>query len=97
MIEQLKSLIGGERPQEYYEFLLGAAKEKALAYCNISILPKELEHTVVLMAAALDDSNAEVTSVKEGDSQVGYAVRKESTWMRDFELALRRFRRVGTL
>ena len=100
MLEELKLRIGEAQPESYRKYLLEAATEWILNYCNIGALPDGLRHTAVEVAAALHraaGTRGAVTSIKEGDSQVNYAdIPFVDTVAGGFAAQLNRYRRMGT-
>ena len=96
--EKLVLMLGEERKEGYYDYLLASAEEKIKNYCNIEEVPKELENTMVELAAALGEAGAggeAVSSVKMGDTQVTYGSAQDSVFG-DFKAQLNRFRRIAT-
>lgn len=66
---------------ELLQFVLDLAADKVKNYCNIKIIPKELENTVVRIAADLwrtegygsEEKPKEVTAVRRGDVSTSFA------------------------
>lgn len=100
MLEQLRLRTGEGQPEPYLQYLLDAATEWILNYCNIDALPDGLRHTAVEMAVALHKTagaRGAVTSIKEGDSQVNYAdIPSIDAVAGGFAAQLNRYRRMGT-
>lgn len=96
--EKLILMLGEEKTEGYYDFLLESAEEKIKNYCNIDEVPKELENTMVEMAAALGETETRgsVSSVKMGDTEVEYTETAASAVLTEFAVQLNRFRRIAT-
>jgi hypothetical protein len=112
-LEVLKPLLGlavSDTSQDaVLTFILEDVQEVILNYCNLDELPNGLKNTAYRMAMDLyrnegvgdaDGAGGNVTSIKEGDTQVNFgATRYEATFaasvLKDYLPQLNRYRKLG--
>ncbi|VIG06979.1 phage protein [Clostridioides difficile] len=109
-VERLKKLLGISK-EDYskemiLEFILEDVEEIVKNYCNISVIPKELNSTVLRMSIDMykneslgseDIALGSISSISEGDTSVSYRSSssefKESL-LKDYKSQLNRYRKI---
>jgi hypothetical protein len=84
MLDELKEQLNitDNSKDVYLQFIIDVLVQKAINYCNLTVLPKALEKVLLSYAKDLwyigtsDPSNqgsTDVSSIKRGDTQINYA------------------------
>ena len=111
MLKKLLMVLGKSNPAsdetELLQFVLDLACDKVKNYCNIEIIPKELENTVVRIAVDLwrtegyggEEKPKEVTAVKRGDVSTSFASvstcdNVQSDYLSKYKAQLNSFRKL---
>ncbi|QEK11690.1 hypothetical protein FQB35_04550 [Crassaminicella thermophila] len=95
MLEEIKRLLG-YTSIEYdivIDHYINGVTQKILNYCNISELPKELEHVVVEKVVAIMKDEKSVKTVTRGDTTITYQD-GEIDLIDNIKSQLNRFRKV---
>lgn len=110
MLISLVEITGGSFSDAVYRFALNTAVDTVLNYCNIDAVPKELENTVVRMAADIlrfgqygkkgGSIPVSVTSVSVGDTSTSYTpltALQEQSLINNYKRQLNRYRKVNMI
>lgn len=108
-INQLKPLVGID-PEDstkdlLLQFTLDDVEQIILNYCNLDVLPMELEHTAYRMAMDLyrgenigeEGSGMKVSSISEGSTSTSFSDTSETlkdTLLKDYQAQLNRYRKL---
>lgn len=109
-VERLKKLLGFSREDDskdtVLEFILEDVEETVKNYCNISVIPKELNNTILRMAIDMykneslgseDIALGSISSISEGDTSVSYrssASEFKESLLKDYKSQLNRYRKI---
>lgn len=109
-IERLKKLLGFSREDDskdtILEFILEDVEEIVKNYCNISVIPKELNSTILRMAVDMYKNESlgseeialgSISSISEGDTSVSYrssASEFKESLLKDYKSQLNRYRKL---
>ncbi|MCC0669389.1 phage head-tail connector protein [Clostridioides sp. ZZV14-6153] len=109
-VERLKKLLGFSREDDskdtILEFILEDVEEIVKNYCNISVIPKELNSTILRMAVDMykneslgseDIALGSISSISEGDTSVSYrssASEFKESLLKDYKSQLNRCRKI---
>lgn len=109
-VERLKKLLGFSREVDskdtVLEFILEDVEETVKNYCNISVIPKELNSTILRMAIDMykneslgseDVALGSIFSISEGDTSVSYrssASEFKESLLKDYKVQLNRYRKI---
>lgn len=106
-VRKEKAILGitGNENDDLIQFSLESAEETIKNYCHIDKVPEGLNATMYRMAADIyrneqfgqQDSVSRVTSISEGDTTTsfgGMASEFAKSLLKDYDMALRQYRRV---
>ncbi|CZR82948.1 Phage gp6-like head-tail connector protein [Clostridioides difficile] len=109
-VERLKKLLGFSREDDskdtVLEFILEDVEETVKNYCNVSVIPKELNSTILRMAIDMykneslgseDIALGSISSISEGDTSVSYRSSEsefKESLLKDYKAQLNRYRKI---
>lgn len=107
-LEDVKTLLGitDDTKDDLIQFALYDAAEIIRSYCNISVVPDDLDSTLTRMAIEIfrseqlgtEKPTGSVMSVHEGDTQITYGAQYDNAYkeslLKNHAKILNRFRRV---
>ena len=88
----LAEVLAGESFGERGLMLAEIAAQRAMAFCNRTDIPQEMEQAVASLLCALEGSQSDVKSVTRGDTAVTYETSHSASYA-----PLRPFCRLGTV
>ncbi len=106
MFDTLKEMLGAEDKDVQIEFALQSAKDIVTDYCNIEVIPKSLETTVIRMAMDIyrneqpgeSEKPQAVKSVSVGDTSTSFGDAASTDYtesiLKNYTKQLNRYRRV---
>lgn len=88
----LAEVLAGESFGERGETLAEIAAERAMAFCNRTDIPQEMEQAVASLLCGLEGAQSDVKSVTRGDTAVTYETTHSASYA-----PLRPFCKLGTV